>query len=67
MENQSKNKKGLNFFFLVIAILLGWSLYKEFDHDTNSFKNSALAIIYAVVLMASIYFLIRDYKSQSKK
>ena len=66
MENK-QNKKGVNFFFATIAILLGWSLYKEFDQDTNSFKNLALATIYAVVLIASLYFLIRDYKSQSKK
>jgi Ca2+/Na+ antiporter len=62
-----ENKKGLNFFFLIIAIILGSVLFKQFDFKTLTFEQPALAILYIVVFVTSIYFLIKDYKKKPEK
>ncbi|HEY5826339.1 MAG TPA: hypothetical protein VIT44_18345 [Cyclobacteriaceae bacterium] len=62
-----ENKKSLNFFFLIIAIILGWTLFKQFDFENLKFKHNGLAIIYIVVFAFSIYFLVKNYKNGPKK
>ena len=57
-----KKEKGLNLVFLIIAFILGGALWKQFDFQTFKFDKPALAALYAVVFVASIYLLIRDYK-----
>lgn len=62
-----ENKKGLNFFFLIIAIILGSVLFKQFDFKNLKFEEPGLAILYLIVFVASIYFLIKDYKKKPEK
>lgn len=62
-----ENKKGLNFFFLIIAIILGSVLFKQFDFKNLKFQEPELAILYLIVFVASIYFLIKDYKKKPEK
>ena len=62
-----ENTKGMNFFFAIIAIILGIALWKQFDFDTLKFLKPALATLYLIVFVASIYFLIKNYKSRLKK
>ena len=59
-----EDRKGINFFFAVIAIILGSALWKQFDFDTFKFQKPALAILYIVVFVVSVYLLIRDYKKR---
>jgi hypothetical protein len=56
-----ENKKGINFFFAIIAIILGSAIYKQFDFKNLKFEKPALAILYIIVFIASIYFIIKDY------
>ena len=62
-----ENKKLVNFFFVMIALILGWTLYKQFDFENLRFENTGLAIIYMVVFVMSIYFLIKDYRKRPEK
>jgi len=62
-----ENKKASNFFFGIIAIILGWTLFKQFDFENLKFKHTGLAIIYIVTFVFSIYFLIRNYKKRPEK
>lgn len=62
-----ENKKSLNFFFVIIAIILGSVLFKQFDFENLKFKHTGLAIIYLVVFAFSIYFLIRNYRKRPEK
>ena len=39
------NKKSLNFFFVIIAIILGRALFKQFDFENLKFEKPALAIV----------------------
>jgi hypothetical protein len=62
-----ENKKALSFTFTIIAIILGVTLFKKFDFKTLKFENTGLAIVYIIVFTISIYFLMKNYKSSSKK
>lgn len=57
----------INFFFLVIAIILGFAIYKQFNFKNLKFEKPALAILYIIVFVSSIFLLIRGNKSQAKK
>jgi predicted ferric reductase len=62
-----ENKKSLNFFFGIIAIILGWILFKQFDFENLKFKHTGLAIVYIVTFVFSIYFLMKNYKNRPEK
>jgi len=62
-----ENKKALSFVFGIIAIILGWTLFKQFDFENLKFKHTGLAIVYIVTFVFSIYFLIRNYKNRPEK
>jgi uncharacterized membrane protein YadS len=62
-----KNLKLPNFFFTVIAIILGIALYKQFDFDNLRFENPALAILFTIVFIFSIYGIVKNYKKSAEK
>lgn len=62
-----KNKRTLSLPFLIIAIILGVALFKQFDFQTLKFENWALAIVYMVALAISIYVLVTSRKSEPEK
>lgn len=53
-----------NFFFVVMAIILGVALFKQFDFEKLKFEKPALAVVYAIVFLAAIGFMIK--KSNNK-
>jgi len=57
------NKKPLSFTLIIVAIILGWTLFKQFDFEALTFKHPALAVVYIVTFVASIWFLIRNNKN----
>lgn len=48
------------FMFSIIAAILGWTLYKQFDFETNTFEKPILAAFYGIVFLANIYFIIKN-------
>ncbi|UPT70380.1 MAG: hypothetical protein M0D53_15000 [Flavobacterium sp. JAD_PAG50586_2] len=60
-----ENRKGINFFFAIIAIIVGSAIYKQFDFEKVRFEKPALAVVYIVVFIASIFFIIKDYRKRS--
>jgi len=65
--NDKKNKKTPNFFLVIIVLILGQVLFEKFDFENLKFEKPALAILYIVVFVFSIYLLIRDYKNRPEK
>ena len=57
-----ESKKGLNFFFLIIAIITGSKVIKHFDFQNFTFEKPALDALYVIAFVASIVFLIKDYR-----
>lgn len=60
-----ENKKASSFIFGIIAIILGVRLYKEFDFQNLKFEKPALAIVYIIVFVFSIYILGKNLKKQA--
>ena len=56
-----------NFFFTVIAIILGVTLYQQFDFENFKFDEPILAILYIIVFIFSIYGIVKNYKKQPEK
>jgi membrane protein DedA with SNARE-associated domain len=62
MEN-----KGLsNFFWGIIAVILGVTLFKKFDFENLKFEKPWLAIVYIICFSFAIYGLITNAKNQKK-
>jgi len=59
-----KNTKTFSFFFAIIPIIIGWTLYKQFNFETKTFENSGLASVYAVTTIISIILMIKSYRNQ---
>ena len=59
-----ENKKPILFIFWVIAIILGVTLFKQFDFKTFKFEKPELDIIYLVVFLFSVYVIIKNSKKK---
>jgi len=49
-----------NLFFLIIVLIVGPSLYQQYDSKTGSFINPYLAGIYALAFIPCFILLIRS-------
>ena len=58
------NKKGNLFPFVIIVIVLGMGIYKEFDFDNFKFEKPALAIVYILTFLMSVFFLFKNFKER---
>lgn len=47
----------------IIAIILGVSIFRQFDFETLRFEKLGLGIVYLSGFIASIFFLIKDRKN----
>lgn len=61
-----EKKKAPMFTFSVIAIILGVTLYKQFDFENLKFEKPALAVIYIITFLFSIYVIIKNRKKKSE-
>jgi hypothetical protein len=64
-QDNMKKEKGLNLVFIIVAVIVGSALWKQFDFHAFSFNKPALAAVYALTFVASIYFLIRGYNKSA--
>ena len=52
--------------FSVIAIILAVTLFRKFDYDNLDFENNALAGIYIVCLIFSLYVVAKNFPIMKK-
>ncbi|MEA5405528.1 hypothetical protein VB776_21490 [Arcicella sp. DC2W] len=65
-----ETKKGLNFFFVIIAIISGKKLFEKFDVAILNFDEPFQSIIYIIYILgfvSSICGLIMNNKNLFKK
>lgn len=60
-----ENKKVLVFAFSIIAIILAVVLFKQFDFENLKFEKPALAVVYIIVFVFSIYVLIKNFNKRT--
>ncbi|RYU94779.1 hypothetical protein EWM59_15255 [Emticicia agri] len=58
------NKKGLSFPLLIIAIIIGVAIYKDFDFKNLRFEKPALAIVYILTFLMTVFFLVKKPKGK---
>ena len=59
-----KNMKTSNIFSVIIILILGYALYDKFDFENLKFEKPAIAIVYVIAIVISIYLLIKDFKKK---
>jgi hypothetical protein len=59
-----EKKKTLSVAFSIIAIILGVTIFKQFDFQNLRFERIGLAIVYLIGFMISIFFLIKTSKDK---
>ena len=57
-----EKKKAITFIFSIVAIILGVTLFKQFDFKNFRFEKTGLAIVYLIAFIISIYILIKNSK-----
>lgn len=53
-----------NFFFGIIATILGVTLFKHFDFQNLKFEKPALDVVYLITFAISIYMLVKNPKNK---
>lgn len=61
------NKKGGNFIWVLMVIILGMTLFKHFNFQTFRFKMPALDILFLIAFILGIYLIIKDLKKKTDK
>jgi membrane protein CcdC involved in cytochrome C biogenesis len=56
------NKKGLSFVFIIVALVLGWTIFKQFDFENLKFEKPGLVMVYILAFLMSVYFLVKGVK-----
>lgn len=51
----------------IVAIIVGFALYKQIDFNTMTVEKPALSVLYAVTLTFAVFVFIRNYKKKAEK
>lgn len=57
-------KKGLSFPLVIIAIVIGATIFKQFDFKTLRFDEPAMAVIYILTFLMTVYFIFKSNKEK---
>lgn len=60
-------KRGINFFFVVIAFTIGLTLWKDIDFKNRTLEDPAIDILYIIVLAALIFMILKDLSRPKNK
>ena len=59
-------KKELSFPLIIVAIVLGVTIFKQFDFKTFRFESPAMAVIYILTFVMTLYFLFKNPKEEQE-
>lgn len=59
------NNRNFSFPLVIVAVILGITIYKHFNFKTLTFKESWLDVVYLVTFVIVLFFLFKG-KVQSK-
>ncbi|MFI5450724.1 hypothetical protein ACHMWN_01075 [Pedobacter sp. UC225_61] len=59
-------KKGLSFPLIIVAIVLGATIFKQFDFKTSKFESPAMAVIYILTFVMTVYFIFKNTKEEQE-
>lgn len=56
------NKKELSIPLIIIALIIGSGIFKQFDAQNLRFEKPALAIVYILSFVGCLYFIFKKAK-----
>ncbi|MDT0559507.1 hypothetical protein RM697_12660 [Ichthyenterobacterium sp. W332] len=59
-----KKRKTPSLFLMVIAIIIGSGIYREFDFEQLTFEKPALVVVYSIVFLACIIMMFLEPKTK---
>lgn len=59
-------RKEYPFPLIIIAIVLGWTIFKQFDFESFKFKQPAMAVVYILTFFMTVYFIFKKDKDTEK-
>jgi hypothetical protein len=59
-----ENRKALAFTFGIIALILGVTLFRQFDFERLKFEKTGLAVVYIIGFIISVVILIRTVRNK---
>lgn len=60
-----KTKSEYSFPLIIIAIVLGGTIFKEFDFENLTFEKPALAVVYVLTFVMTVYFIFKKDKTKA--
>ena len=57
-------QKGFPFGMGIIAIVLGSSIFREFDFERYTFEKPALAAVYIFAFLLAVFFIVNHYRGK---
>lgn len=61
-----EKRKEYSFPLIIIAIVLAWTIFKQFDFENLKFKEPAMAVVYILTLTMTGYFIFKKDKKKEK-
>ncbi len=58
-------KKGINFFFTIIALIVGSAALRNVQFSTLTVKQPALTTLYVLVFAAAVYGILHERKKKN--
>ena len=58
-------KKGINFFFTIIALIVGSAALRNVQFSTLIVKQPALTTLYVLVFAAAVYGILHERKKKN--
>lgn len=58
------NKKQYTFPLIIIAIVLGWTIIRQFDFENLKFEKPAMAVVYILTFLMTVYFIFKKDKEK---
>ncbi len=56
------NKKEYSFPLIIISIVIGFTIFKQFDFKNLKFEEPAMAVVYILTFLMTIYFIFKKDK-----
>ena len=60
------NKKEYSYLLIIIAVVLGWTIFKQFDFEKLKFEKPAMAVVYTLTFLMTVYFILKKEKGKEK-
>lgn len=59
-------RKEYSFPLIIIAVVIGWTIFRDFDFKNLKFEKPALAVVYILTFLMTLYFIFKKDKQKEE-